>query len=284
MTPTRQITTRRIAFEHPGSMPHHYMNGDPVMSHVLAVLSSLFPEGEDFFVQSVRNYRDKITDPELRKQVGGFIGQEAIHGREHRAFNDELNAMGYPTHLIDRLTKYGLGILAKVTPKADRLAVTAALEHYTATLAEVLMSSEDGRAFFSEPEVRSLLLWHAIEESEHKSVAFDVFQAVNGRHWLRARVMDLTTVGFLFAAVAGTALSLALDPSTYRHPIRVARSLRGLRQNPWLSKEVRARIRDYNRKDFHPDDHDATELLTRWRAELFGTDGTLADRIRGAAA
>jgi predicted metal-dependent hydrolase len=260
------------------------MAGDPVMSHMLAVLSSLFPEGEDFFVKTVRDRRDRITDPELRKQVAGFIGQEAIHGREHRAFNERLAAMGYPTRLIDRLTRYGLAALGRVAPEDHQLAVTAALEHYTATIAEVLLGNPDARATFGEGEVLNLLSWHAIEESEHKSVAFDVFQRVSGDHRVRVGVMNLTTAGFLGAVVLGTALSLSLDPSTWRHPVRTARSARRLGTSPWLSRAVRRRIRDYNRRGFHPDDHDATALLEHWRQALFGAEGTLTDRVKGGAA
>lgn len=283
--PARTIKIRRIDFryEEP-ALPRHFMAGDPVMSHIVAVLSALFPEGEDFFVKTVRDRRDQITDPQLKKQVSGFIGQEAIHGREHREFNDRLAALGYPTHFIDRVTKHGLALLAKVAPKDHQLAVTAALEHYTSTLAEVLLGDPEARARFGEGEVLNLLTWHAIEESEHKSVAFDVFQTVSGKQRIRAGVMNLTTLGFLGGAIAGTLLSLALDPSTWRHPVRTARSLRRIRTSPWLTKDVRRRIRDYNRVGFHPEDHDATALLEEWRERLFGTDGTLADRVKGGAA
>ena len=97
------MKTRRIEFAYPADdLPRHYAGGDLVMSHVVAVLSSLFPEGEDFFVRTVRNYRDQITDPELKAQVAGFIGQEAMHGREHRTFNERLQPLGYPTRRIDQ--------------------------------------------------------------------------------------------------------------------------------------------------------------------------------------
>jgi predicted metal-dependent hydrolase len=280
----RTIKTRRVEFRHDPGMPHHFAGGDPVMSHIVSTLSSLFPEGEDFFVQSVRNYRDKITDPELKKQVAGFIGQEAIHGREHRTFNEQLSDMGYPTRLIDRLTKYGLAFGAKVLPKSHQLAITAALEHYTATLAEVLLGDPEAMGKFHDDEVRNLFMWHAVEESEHKSVAFDVYQQVSGNDLRRRIVMNLTTVGFLAAAVSGSLLSLALDGSTWRHPRRTLASLRKLPSSPWLRKDTRQRIRDYNRPDFHPDDHDATELLETWRERFFGADGKLNDRLKGAGA
>jgi predicted metal-dependent hydrolase len=281
LTP-RPIKVRRIEFEYDDELPRHFMAGDPAMSHIVAVLSSLFPEGEDFFVQSVRNYRDRITDPELKRQVSGFIGQEAIHGREHRTFNERLQRMGYPTRFIDRCVHHGLvRVGSRLLPKRDQLAITAALEHYTATLAEVLMADDEANALMTEPEVRSLFLWHAIEESEHKAVAFDVFQSVSGHHRVRTWVMNTTTVGFLLAATSGTVLSLALDGHTYRHPVRTLRSVARLRRSPWLRKAVRQRIRDYNRRDFHPDDHDATALLVRWRDQLFGEAGTLSDRVKG---
>src|SRR6478609_7719876 len=88
----RKVPTRRISFEESlRELPKHFaVDGDLLLSHIGASLSSVFPDGEDFFVRSVRHFRDEITDPELKRQVAGFIGQEAMHGREHRAFNDPL--------------------------------------------------------------------------------------------------------------------------------------------------------------------------------------------------
>ncbi len=281
----KTFPVRRISFfdGDAADVPHLYMNGDLVMSHIVAVLSSLFPEGEDYFVRSVRHYRDQITDPVLKKQVAGFIGQEAIHGREHRAFNDRLAELGFPTKAIDRFTGKRLKFDERISPPKVRLAVTAALEHYTATLAEVLLASEEAQAMFSEDEVRHLLMWHAIEESEHKAVAFDVYQACVGDPKLRARVMNAITIGFIGTSALWSLYSVARDKATWKDPKGLVRSLRRLPSSPWLSKDVRARIRDYNRPDFHPDDHDATELLERWRTELFGDAGRLVDHLNKKA-
>lgn len=277
--PPRQITTRRVSFRWPEDLPRHFAGDDLVMSHVVAVLSAMFPNGEDFFVQSVRYYRDRIDDPELKRQVARFIGQEALHGREHRAFNDRLGSLGYATRYVDRSVDVVLNrFAARRLPPAVQLAITAALEHYTATLAEVLMSSEEARATLSDDEVRHLLVWHAVEESEHKSVAFDVYQAVCGDQRLRHLVMNLVTVGFLAGVVDGTLRSLRRDPAS-RDRSRLWASLRRAARSPFLSRQVRARIRDYNRRGFHPDDHDCSALLDRWRQELFGPGGPLADRV-----
>src|ERR1700758_5506928 len=105
--PERAVPTRRMAFEESfAEVPRHYAEGgDLILSHVGSALSSVFPDGEDFFVRSVRHYRDQITDPNLERQVGGFIGQESVHGREHRAFNERLSELGYPTKEVEGLTR-----------------------------------------------------------------------------------------------------------------------------------------------------------------------------------
>jgi predicted metal-dependent hydrolase len=68
------------------------------VTHFFNALSLLFPAGERFFMDSVRNYRDQIDDPVLKKQVLGFIGQEAMHTREHVEYNDLLQEAGLPAH------------------------------------------------------------------------------------------------------------------------------------------------------------------------------------------
>jgi predicted metal-dependent hydrolase len=254
------------------------------MSAVVSVLSALFPEGEDFFVRSVRSYRDEVTDLELKRQVTGFIGQEAMHGREHRRFNERLASLGYPTRAIERTLRCGFKASERLPGRSRRLAVTAALEHYTATLAEVLLTDPRAQAAFDTDEVRNLFLWHALEESEHKAVAFDVFGAVCGDHRMRRWVMNATTLGFFAVVIFWTGVSLLLDGATWRHPIRVFRSLIDLRRSPWVSGAIWRRLRNYNRKGFHPDDWDTTELTAKWREALFGPRGSLAARAATASA
>jgi predicted metal-dependent hydrolase len=267
--PERTISVRRPGISYgPDATPRYFVADDILRSHIAAMLSAVFPEGEDFFVRSVRAYRDQITDPVLKEQVKGFIGQEALHGREHRAFNDRLQALGYPTRFTDKRVKIGLGILGKVAPKAHQLAVTAALEHYTATLAEALLRDDAARNEFVTDEIRTLFSWHALEETEHKSVAFDVFQHVNGKHRVRVGTMWSVHVGFLLAMTFSVTISLLFDRYARRHPLKVLRSLAGLRTHVFFQPATLRRLLDYNRRDFHPDDHDTVELLERWRAEL----------------
>ena len=283
--PDRKVPTRRMSFEESlQQVPKHFAaDGDVIMSHLAAALSAVFPDGEDFFVRSVRHFRDQISDPELKRQVAGFIGQEAMHGREHRAFNDRLDELGYPTKRFERLTKTGLALRERLLPPMSNLAATAALEHFTATLAELVLSSEETRALFGHEAVLDLFLWHALEESEHKAVAFDVYKAAGGSERLRVFTMNLLTFGFISGMTLQVAISVLLDRETYRRG-RLIRSLRGLRRSPIMQRELWLQLRDYNRRDFHPEDRDTTQLVEQWRAVLFGPDGKLNDKLVGAAA
>ena len=281
----RKVPTRRISFEKSlQTVPKHFASeGDLIGSHLMASLSAVFPDGEDFFVRSVRHFRDAVTDPELKVQVSGFIGQEAVHGREHRAFNDHLDTLGYPVKRFERLTKRGLAIRERVLPATSNLAATAALEHFTATLAELILTDPDARDMIGNPAVTELFLWHALEESEHKAVAFDVYKLSGGSERLRTFTMDLLTFGFIAGMTVQVIISLLGDRETYRRG-RLRRSVHRVSRSPFVSKDLWRRLRDYNRADFHPDDYDTTELVATWRAELFGRDGTLVDKLATTAA
>ncbi|MCU1451539.1 MAG: hypothetical protein JWP02_3709 [Acidimicrobiales bacterium] len=284
-TSERTVPTRRISFEESlQDLPRHFADdGDLILSHVAAGLSSVFPDGEDFFVRSVRHYRDRITDPELKRQVAGFIGQEAMHGRQHRALNDRLDELGYPTKLFERLTKKGLAIRERFLPAKSNLAATAALEHFTATLAELVLSSQETRDLFGHDEVRNLFVWHALEESEHKAVAFDVYRAVGGTERMRVMTMKVLRFGFVVGMTLQVIVALLADRATYRRGV-LRRSLRRVRRSPLMRREVWDQLRDYDRPDFHPDDRDTTELVARWREELFGEHGTLNEKLVSPAA
>lgn len=277
--PSGPIKVRRIHFRYDAPpLERHYVQGDLVLSHVVAVLSALFPEGEDFFVRSVRHYADRISDPELSTAIAGFTGQEVTHGRQHRELNDRLQQLGYPTRRVDRRTKNGLARLERWTGPRYRLAVTAALEHYTATLAETLLSDPVAREALGDSEVRSVLLWHALEESEHKAVAFDTYRAVGGTERMRILAMVITSCTFLGVVVLNTTLSVLADRAAY-HPVRLLKSIAALRHSPFLTRSVLRRLRDYLRVGFHPDDNDNSALLAEWVPRLFGEQGSLTDRL-----
>src|SRR5436190_3806590 len=145
-----------------------------------------------------------------------------MHGREHRVLNERLAELGYPTRAIGAYVRWLFRTRERIHNRCLHLAFTAALEHYTATLAETLLREPDARAQVGHDGVRYLLMWHALEESEHKAVAFDVFRAAGGSEQMRIATMWLTHLLFVVETSIWTAISLGLDGSAWRHPGRVA--------------------------------------------------------------
>lgn len=280
----RRVPTRRMSFEQAlASIPKHFAEGDPAMSHFAAVLSATFPEGEDYFVRSVRHYREQISDPELKRAVAGFIGQEAMHGREHRSFNERLAELGYPTKRIDKAVGAFLRFRERHLPPITNLAFTAACEHFTATLAELVLTNEAVREMSGDGPVARLFLWHALEEAEHKAVAFDVYRAVGGSERTRIWTMKLLRKMFTLGIVVDMTLSILGDREGRKLRVLVP-SLRRLATSPWLSREVRRTLREYDRPGFHPNDRDDSALVAEWREKLFGAEGELNEYLVTRAA
>jgi predicted metal-dependent hydrolase len=263
-----------------GDVPRHFAaNGDLLLSHVLTVLSSVFPDGEAYFVRSVTAVRDRITEPRLRQEVEGFIGQETMHGREHAVFNDRMAELGYPVRPIGAYVRKLMWLRERFLNEKANLAITAALEHYTATLAETLLGEPEARESIGHDGARHLFLWHALEEAEHKAVAFDVYRHVGGTERMRIITMWAIHLQFVLETSIWTVWSLSLDPAARRHPVRVLRSLWRLRRSPFVSLRAVRQLLRYHRRGFHPCDCDSSELISTWRAKLFGSEGALTDML-----
>jgi predicted metal-dependent hydrolase len=297
--PERSITVRHPDFDEmlAGLDRSFTAHDDVISAHLLAVLSGLFPDGEEMFIESVRHYRDQITDAGLAKQVNGFIGQEVTHGRQHRRLNERLAELGYRSKIVEhtmQTDEHSLtpgmrrviwlasrcGPLRGLSERLDErrvqgpdplfhLALTAALEHYTATMAELLLTSTDLQDLFADDALFRLWAWHAIEESEHRAVAFDVYKAIGGDEETRARAMRLSGLALVFISSWHTLAGVVRDRRSWRN-FGLAKSLWRNRRNPLLSKRFRASLAEYYRADFHPLDRDTTELEAAWRDWLDG--------------
>ena len=171
------------------------------------------------------------------------------------------------------MTKFGLKIRERLLPAKSNLAATAALEHFTATLAELVLTNEEIRDLMGDDAVRDLFVWHALEESEHKAVAFDVYKAVGGGERLRVWTMNFFRFGFVVGmALPGRAVA-ARATARPTAGACCAKSWRRVKASPIMDPALWRQLKDYNRPDFHPDDSDTTELVATWKAELFGEQG-----------
>ena len=260
------IQPRRMDFQFDPDMDKYWFGGDQFKSLLLTALSCTFPEGERFFVRSVRHYQKAISDPKLREEVKGFIGQEAHHGNEHEVFNALMQEKGIPTRKVEEFVLNGLKMQGKWLSPERQLAKTCALEHFTAMLAELLLGNDDFLAGMDE-RMKPLWLWHAVEESEHKSVAFDVYQDQVGSYWIRTSEMAITTVEFIgFTIFHYYQLRREMDdPMDWKS---VRSGLNWLRGRPgWLRKLGPAYLAYYKR-DFHPSKRDSTALRKRGLRKL----------------
>lgn len=185
-------------FDLGGDIPKYWLDGDAFKSRFFDAMQVLFPEGEKFFIVCVRDYKDQITDPVLAQQVKEFTYQEGQHGMVHTQFNNRLKAQGIE---IDRiLTKQNdimFGFFRKHFPRSFTLGQTAAAEHLTALMAHGFFVK--GLMDKADPRVRGMYAWHAIEEIEHKAVAYDVMQQVaKASYFTRILSFMLTTFTFPF--------------------------------------------------------------------------------------
>ncbi|MEV0463913.1 metal-dependent hydrolase [Nocardia tengchongensis] len=272
---------RRIKFRFDrASNDKYFVENDMVYSHFVAGMSGGFPAGEESFIRSVRRVAERVTDPVLKKRVTGFVGQEAMHGLEHRRLNEKLVELGYPIAWLDsEAAKERMLWIEERVPPEVHLAMTAAAEHYTAVLAQRVLASDEIQAIPGDPEVWNLLNWHALEELEHKSVAFDVFRAVGGTERTRIGVMLAMYSLTLPLTYLGLALAVGRDPVARRQPVRVAREAYRLFTGP-VFRGLMPELGKYLRPGFHPDDIDTAALLSRWQRELFGADGQLLDHLK----
>jgi predicted metal-dependent hydrolase len=260
-----QLIVRRLLVDMEAPIARHWCAGDPFRTALFNALSMSFPVGEQFFIDSVRaafNALPPDKQEPLRAEVQGFVGQEATHRRLHSLYNAHLEKLGLENRWEAR-AKERLKQLEGLDPRHP-VAITAANEHFTAILADWLLKNTDVLGDQDE-RLKTLWLWHSAEESEHKSSAFDIYNALSGDHaWRIAWFRRITTI-FLGDVIRQTIHNLRRDRtlwkwSTWKSAATFLFGKRGLvRQlyKPW---------REYFRVDFHPRQQDSS-ASERWLRE-----------------
>ena len=261
-----QVTPRNLHFHIEGAADRAWLNGDPIGTAVFNALSLTFPDGERLFMDAVRAYRGQLSG-KLLTDANAFIAQEAIHSREHAALNGFLDPAHYPLETIASDLRGRLDRARQAGPLA-MLATTIALEHFTAMMSDLLLQGRD-LLVGSPHEMHRMWQWHAMEETEHKAVAFDVFQEIS-KTWkpsqrYRLRVITMAIITGLFISNVtryATALLVADGMPPWKARTRVLWYLFG---NPGLIRRCGRAWRDWFRPGFHPWDHDNRAELGAWR-------------------
>ena len=247
-------------------------------------LSTTFPAGETFFVESVRKFREGAP-PRLAEEIKGFTTQEAIHSREHDQFNRRAIDAGYDLSKLEQQVEKRLAV-TRSRPPIVSLAATMALEHFTAILAHQLLADPRHLAG-ADRETAELWRWHACEEIEHKGVAYDTWLHAT-RHWTRwkrwtvkAKVMLYVTRNFLVDRTAGALELMRQDDVTGF--AAWAKLLTYLWVRPGMFRKIAGAWFAFFLPGFHPWNEDDRDLLRKYDAEAAKTPAS-ARQVRGAQA
>jgi predicted metal-dependent hydrolase len=243
-------------------VPRHWLAGNPAATAISNGINMLFPHGERFFVRSVHHFADQVKNPELKKQIKAFFGQEGRHARAHDQFNEVLRLQGFKIdEFLDRYAKISRWVEQRVPAKLN-LAGTAASEHFTAILADGAFSK--GVLDELDPRMQKLLAWHAAEEIEHKAVAYDVLQEIDSSYLLRVAGLAYSTIMLGGFWAWATVMLARQEHLNLRRFLGHLAKMRG--REPVLRRVFLSGIRQYIKRDFHPR-HNANEhLAEQWFA------------------
>lgn len=252
---------RQPNFDLADDVPKYWWDNDPAKTLLLAALSSSFPPGERFFIDSVRHYQKQITDPELKAAVRGFIGQEAHHSKEHKALNGYIQERGFNLDRLEREIQGLMNWMRKHFSPERQLAHTVAVEHFTALMAEEFLLKYDALEEM-DPRMAPIWAWHAIEESEHKAVAFDVYKTMGGSEFVR--VTEMMAVSVMFPLFSGIHLvQLMKDDGQLFNVKSWLGGINYMWGKPGVIRKLLPSYFKYYSPDFHPWNHDARDLVEK---------------------
>lgn len=257
---------RRPSFELAEALAYDWHGGSAFKTAFFNAMSMLFPLGEKFFIDSVRHYRNQIEDPKLLDEIAAFQGQEAIHRLKHQKYNELLcEQRGYDMDRFERPVRNRMAWAYRELSARRRLAGTAANEHITAIMANDMLTHKDSLAE-ADPRVAPLWLWHGIEETEHKAVAFDVWVAVGGTVRERRQAMLWNTFFFFKDTFRNLCIMLQHDGKLWS----LREWLSGLNYlfiRPGIFRRIFIPYLRFYRKGFHPWQHDNRGLIAEWEKE-----------------
>jgi hypothetical protein len=269
-----ELLVRRLNVDLTSPMRRHWNGDDAFLTAFYNALSFSFPEGELFFIESVRHAVPHLdatpTHQALKTKVNAFIGQEASHRHLHAQYNSQLEAQGLKNHLGPRIVKRKARA-RRWFAKSSRsylheLAITAGYEHFTSVLGDLTLQSIGKPGDWLEhadTPIQTLWRWHAAEECEHKAVSFDLYQQLGGNYAWRMVWLVFICFHFTKDVMVQTIHNLWNDrtlhkPSTWWSALKF-----GFGRYGWVWR-CTPRFMAYVRKDFHPDQMGDARVMRDW--------------------
>ena len=273
-TPNPEIIVRHLAPSVGSKASRYWMGGSPFYTYLFCSFSIAILPAESFIIRGARAYQDQVTDPTLKERLRLFLAQEAAHSMRHKTFNQGLDRFDVPVwRTIARHCARMLERDWERSTPLERLALTAAYEHFTTVLGRGMLKEQFIHRLM-DADVLPLFMWHSLEEVEHKDVAFSTFEAVGGTYWLRVRAL-------LFATFRGMIVLFGYPVWFLRHDLKGILNVRNLRALWYISRFLSRRIPDYLqffRPTFHPAEHDDSALFATW--SQYVSDYTTKPRAR----
>lgn len=252
------------------TVPRHWFNDEPWLTHFMNGILAAVPDGERWVMRSARRQMGKLTDPGIRRAASQFIRQEAIHAREHDVMNAIATRHGVPLDKVEATFKKLRLSLQDTLSDEMQSSLAAAFEHMTATIASILLDHPE-TFHATTPELRAMLYWHFVEETEHKSVSFDVFMDSSGggirAYFLRTGGMAMATILGVPLMLGNHAYLLYADKqlSNWRSAARTAGVLF---VRPGILTGVLKAYLPYYLPTFHPWDDDNRPVIHAWKREF----------------
>lgn len=271
------LHARNVKFDWQG-LPLHYMGGNPLATHLMNVMHLLLPEGEEWFVRTFKEALPLIDDDQLRDDVIGFIGQEAMHAKAHTEVHDQLRAHGIDVDPYVDQMKFLFGrALGNRTGHGknsliERLALIAAAEHLTAFLGDWILNASELDTADVDPTMLDLLRWHGAEEVEHRSVAYEVMCYFDVRPARRIRTYIVIAPTLVWFWIRGVRFLMENDPTLAHLPAEQRRpSFREFRRVaaagffPTPMSMAKASMR-YFKSSYHPSQEGSTAQAVQYLA------------------
>lgn len=262
-----EIKPRHMDFPFGSLEKLKFVDDNIYKSAFIGGLSSAFPAGEREFLDSVRNYRDQITNPDLIKQVKGFIGQEGHHSHQHKMVNNELDRLGYNTDKVDQALKKVIDRRVKKLSNKWRLALTVAAEHVTAIMGEYVINHPEFLEGMEQP-FKDLLLWHAVEEVEHKAVAFDVYMECEGDIKFLHKATRIST-RLLHFRLTRHMFILAFNTKHWSNWKDFKQTMIWMFGKKGMWRALRKPYKEYFTEGFHPWRDGGLDLIEKWQQEYY---------------
>jgi predicted metal-dependent hydrolase len=207
---TDPLPLRRVTFTYPEDMDPAWIVDKPEFAHMANGLSLLMPYAEPLFIKAVRSGLPDVADPELRARTEEYIKQEVGHYTEHKRFNAIIRRRHPKVARIEGWMKRCADWVTNTRSRNFNMAFAAGGEIMSFLLARWVDRRAGDLFVDADPVVTTMFLWHLAEEVEHKSMAFDVYDAVDGSKLRYALAMVTGTV-LLFWFVWLAALTMLRD-------------------------------------------------------------------------